>query len=331
MNQFPFSFQNNQMNNIQPGYPNFIGNMPNQYPNMNNINYNNFNNFQNINSEKQFYFCFMNAQSFKIKAKLNEKLIDIINNFKNKECPNGLKNSLNVCIIHAEKIKDFNKALYEFNIKDNDRILFIDSPTEFEENKGDEDFVLTEREKKQMDSLKLEYAKHYAINPNLNDDNNNNDDEDEDIPSFKEYVEEKESKIGSGIEVKEHKCILVYCLTNTDWKCNICNIQYKKENSKYYCSICDFNMCENCHYKNNYFMKKSFPKGAKPSNDSVNVHFFNTDYHEHRLVFCRSSRRFCEFNKWVCNNCTEAFNNQIWSFYCTLCDFDICCECCGFH
>ena len=145
MNQFPFSIQNNPINNIQPGYPNFIGNMPNQYPNMNNINYNNFNNFQNINSEKQFYFCFMNAQSFKIKAKLNEKLIDIINNFKNKECPNGLKNSLNVCIIHAEKIKDFNKALYEFNIKDNDRILFIDSPTEFEENKGDEDYVLTER------------------------------------------------------------------------------------------------------------------------------------------------------------------------------------------
>ena len=333
MNQFTFNYQNNPINNFQQGYPNFVGNIPPQVQNINNNIYNNFNNFNELNSEKQIYFRFMNGQTFTIKTKLKEKLIDIINKFKNTECPNELKNSLFICVIHAQKIQNLNKTLYDLNIKDKDFILFIDSPSEYEQNK--EEYVLTEREKKQMDLLKLEYAKNYEI-MNLDNEqklinNYDNDYKNEDIPSFKEYMEKKESKMGVGIKVKEHKCILVYCLTNVDWKCNICNVQYKKENSKYYCSICDFNMCENCHYKNNYFMKKSFPKGAKPSNKSVNVHFFNTDYHEHRLVFCRSSRRFCEFSKWICNNCTEVFNNNIWSFYCTLCDYDICCDCCGFH
>ena len=31
-----------------------------------------------------------------------------------------------------------------------------------------------------------------------------------------------------------------------------------------------------------YFMKKSFPKGTKASNPSVNIHCLNTDYHPHR-------------------------------------------------
>ena len=79
-------------------------------------------------------------------------------------------------------------------------------------------------------------------------------------------------------------------------------------------------------------MKKTFPKGTKPSNESVNIQFLETPYHEHRLAFCRSSRLFfVRYNPWYCDNCREQNTNDKWSFYCTLCDFDLCCSCCGFH
>ena len=134
-----------------------------------------------------------------------------------------------------------------------------------------------------------------------------------------------------GINVKEHGHLLVYCLTNINWTCNMCKKIYSRENMKYYCSFCDYSMCENCHYKRKYYMKKSFPKGIKPSNSSVNIHFFQSDIHVHRLVFCRPSKYFIFFKNWKCNICYNTFSNKIWSFYCTLCNFNLCCECCGFH
>ena len=79
------------------------------------------------------------------------------------------------------------------------------------------------------------------------------------IPGFSDYLEKKDSK-RKGIIVKEHRHLLVYCLTNIDWTCNICENIYSKENMKYYCSLCDYNMCENCHYERKYFMKNLFQK-----------------------------------------------------------------------
>ena len=100
------------------------------------------------------------------------------------------------------------------------------------------------------------------------------------------------------------------------------------------CSLCNYSICEKCviaHYSKNNFLKKSFPKGAKPSNRFEELHFFDADYHEHRLVFCRSSRNFSYYSQWMCNNCREQYDNDQWSFYCTACDFDLCCKCCGYY
>ena len=83
---------------------------------------------------------------------------------------------------------------------------------------------------------------------------------------------------------------IVYCLTNFDWKCNVCENHYEKNNGRYYCSKCNFNLCENCHYQRKYITKKSFPKDTLPSNSSITTNFFQTDYHEHSLVYCRCSK-----------------------------------------
>ena len=146
--------------------------------------------------------------------------------------------------------------------------------------------------------------------------------------NFLEFIKRKE-QFGA-IIVKEHKHKLVYCLTDFKWSCDLCKKKYQRKNARYFCSICNFNMCDECHSKGNYIKKKVFPEGVEPSNKFVNRKKLKTDYHPHNLVYCRSSRSVIGYNGWICDNCREEFDNEIWSFFCTNCDFDLCCSCAGF-
>ncbi len=378
INPMLWGFPNNPMNNLQQSFNNFGGNMTPNPMNINplNMSVNNFNinnNFKaslnnniNINmndapfrkmnsapvnhnnSEIQINFSFMNSQSFKVNAKLSEKLIDVINRFKISDCPKELREYLTGCLCHGQPVNDFNKTLLELDVKNGEQILFMKSTIEEERKKKEMKYQLTEREKEQVNRLKQEYDEKYLHkelnkkvklneNENKNEDKDNDSideneaDDEADIPTFRQFLMEKDRKVGLGIHVKEHDGRLVYILANKAWTCRICKKDYPKENPRYYCSICGYSMCEDCHYKKKYYMKKSFPEGTKPSNPSVNIHCLNTDYHPHRLVYCRTSRRFLGYNSWNCDNCRESFNNRVWSFYCTKCDFDLCCDCCGFH
>ena len=100
---------------------------------------------------------------------------------------------------------------------------------------------------------------------------------------------------------------------------------------KYYCSICNFSLCEKCHEIRNYPKKKAFPDEINNSNISVQKKFLKTVYHKHYLVYSRTSRDSDELKQWYCNNCKETFDNNVWSFYCTKCDFDLCTKCAGYN
>ena len=303
---------------------------------------NNFNNFMNNNIEISLNFRFMaNPQLFTVKAKQNEKLIDVINRFKQNQCPNELKNCLDVCACKGNRA-DKNKSLIELGINNGEIILFVENninnntQTVYKETKKNE-YILTEKEKIQYDKLKSQYETRIMIKRAFKNrivtqtaaGGNNTNNEEEPLQTFSEFMKEVDNDIG--IIAKEHKHILVYCLTINDWKCNICNENNTKDKGKYYCSVCDYNMCEKCHEKNKYFIKKSFPQGTKPSNSNITEPFLNTDYHEHKLVFCRASKKFEFFNGWNCNNCMEGYDNDIWLYFCSLCDYNLCLRCCGYQ
>ena len=135
----------------------------------------------------------------------------------------------------------------------------------------------------------------------------------------------------SGIIIKEHIHNLVYCLNNFSWKCNLCKGKYEKISPKYYCSICNFSVCEKCHDIRNYPKKKAFPDEINDSNISIKKKFLKTAYHKHYLVYSRTSRDSDELKQWYCNNCQDVFENNIWSFYCTKCDYDLCKKCAGYN
>ena len=297
-------------------------------------------NLDDPNKDIKINFRFLNSQAFTVTARVFEKLKDVVKRFRRKECPEPLQNLLSVCVCHGQKV-DQNKTLMELNIKEGEQILFTDCSGKSdmsEQDKKENEYELTEKEEEFCKKMRDEYnisilnkaIKFLKIkkNDNKEDSGNEADDEDDHIPTFIQYLIEKDR--GQGIIVKEHNHKLVYVITRANWSCNICNKKYLNTDGKYYCSLCDFSMCIECHEKGNYYMKKSFPQNLIPSNN-INKHFFKTDYHEHRLVYCRTSRSFIYLNGWICDNCRDEYHNNKWSFYCTACDFDLCGDCCGFH
>ena len=274
----------------------------------------NINNSQS-NNEIKLRFAFTTGETFFIDCKNEEKLSDIINRFKE---INNIKEPMNIAITNGDKIKDKEKKLNELGIENNQLILFIsqikNNEKEIIEKK--KQFHLTEDEKIQLKKWLKEYKENKIIN------------KEKDIDSFFKYTKQKE-KISS-IDVKEHPHKLVYCISILNWKCSLCDINYTKEKAKYYCCICDFNMCDKCHTKGEYIKKKIFPEGITPSNIDIKNPILKYNNHEHPLIYCRSSRSVIRYNTWICDICDCKYKNDIWSFYCTQCDYDLCTKCAGF-
>ena len=145
-----------------------------------------------------------------------------------------------------------------------------------------------------------------------------------DIDEFKEFILKKTEQIG--IEVEEHDHKLIFCISNFNWECDDCHKNYDKKIGRYYCSICNFNICDECSENHGYDKMKPFSEDIAPSNKNVKENIKKSDHHEHQLVYCRTKRN-CLSNGWICDVCRKDFDEKEWSFYCTSCDFDLCCKC----
>jgi hypothetical protein len=346
-NNMNFGFGMNN-NNINCGMG--MNNNMNMMCNMNNLQnaFGNMNFGNNNNSEIKLKFTFVNTQSFLVKCKMDEKLIDVINRFKKTQCPINLKDLMDVPVFGGKKV-DVNKKLFELGLGNNQMILFVSTKKiedDNAQNKGG--YELQEDEKEQIKQWMAEYEgmkllkQIQKIANSLKEDENeeniisNNDinnifllNSDKTVADFYEFVKLKEQ--GGAIIVKEHSHKLAYCISIFNWKCSLCNKNYGKDEARYYCSSCNFNMCNECHAKKKYIKKKVFPDNIKPSNPDIINPIIKTKFHNHNLVYCRSSRSVIGYNEWICDICKANFDNEIWSFYCTECDFDLCCKCAGFN
>ena len=114
---------------------------------------------------------------------------------------------------------------------------------------------------------------------------------------------------------------LVLLFSNRDWICNICHKSFPRNESTYYCSVCDFDVCHNCiGYERKYTLTEFHHEQFK-------LKSFDTHCHQHPLIYCRTSRSKDKDTTWVCELCFKEYANKIWSFYCTDCDYDVCLTC----
>ena len=334
---------NMQMNmGINNSNINLMNNMNNLESSFNQMNLGN----NNINNEIRLKFTFVNTQSFLVKCKLSEKLSEVIARFKKTQCPQNLKESLTIPLFSGQKV-DTEKTLSEIGLKNNQIILFISTKKiEDDDEEKKEGYKLQEDEIEQIkkwqdeyEGMKLMKQLQKIVNNVVEDEGkkiSNNEinnlfllDSKETVKDFYEFVKLKER--GQAIPIKEHPHKLVLCVSILNWKCSLCNINYDRKDAKYFCSLCNFNMCDKCHTKKNYQKKKLFNDDVEPSNTDVTNPILNSHHHQHQLVYLRSSRSVIGYNSWICDICRLTFDNEVWSFYCTQCDFDLCTKCAGYN
>ena len=141
------------------------------------------------------------------------------------------------------------------------------------------------------------------------------------------------SNIITPILINEHKHPLVYCY-QTDrknrgitWICNKCSSKYNWDAPSFCCTYCDFDICRACLGKyqldeirvndpcSNYDKNLLDPIKAQISLGK------KYNFHNHLLTLIK---RFDSYFFWRCDKCLRNFKSDDLSYYCSLCDYDIC-------
>ena len=351
---------NNMNNNMN--YANNINNNMNNFKNMyylNNINNNG--NKNNIQKTNQFYeifkkanaqftemnmkknkssnnllqsqedleekitiiFKFLTDHQEKVKARLDELFYNVFKRFHETQCPPDLKHYM-CYAYHNNKLIDNQKTLNENGIKNGDTILFnrIDENYKEEEEEVEEDNEEDEEEKNTL--LRL-WIKEYGCIVKNNLLLSNNEEKNILNSTIRDYINKKFLELG--IKTKEHEHKLIYCKTNFNWICSECPFVDTKQEPRLFCSICNYNMCNNCRKNKKYYKIGNIPLSALPSNKKIKNYAINYSEHEHRLVYCRTKRTSHNIVGWICNKCKGKYTEKEWTFYCTKCDYDLCFNC----
>ena len=276
--------------------------------------------------EIKFSIRFTTGQSLNVSGYPNQIFQTILDKALKDNNLENFKNKIGIAIFEARKII-LNQTLSQNQIKEGSVILLV---IKHEEKKS------IDTKKSLSDSISTK-ASISDIIPDLND----FDDLNELIllALYNKYINRlrnsqqiylaRNSKINlcdgnhecTHIHTYKHNHGLVLLFSNRDWICDICHSNYSKQDSTYYCSICDFDICHKCiGISKKYTLNQTCYQQTK-------LKTFNFPCHEHKLIYCRTSRTNNSETTWICDLCFRNYENKIWSFYCTNCDYDICLSC----
>ena len=143
----------------------------------------------------------------------------------------------------------------------------------------------------------------------------------------------------SSFKIIGHEHPLIFCFALhrrkkcDGWTCNKCSKDFPNTMPSFYCSFCDYDLCQYCI--GSYQLSQFKLDNTELYERLRNINDFsknNEKYdwykkypdHKHALVFIG---RINKYTTWVCNNCEKNFRNIDPSYYCSLCDYDICLNC----
>ena len=73
--------------------------------------------------------------------------------------------------------------------------------------------------------------------------------------------------------------------------------------------------------------EKKYPILDDKIKESNSIKKVTINCHKHPLMYCITSRNSKSKTSWICNECRNTFYDNEWSFYCSICDYDICYKC----
>ena len=284
------------------------------------------------NSDKnkiKFKIFLSSGGEFEITANSKDSFQSVFDEFKKTKNIKELDN-FNTGICNGGIIR-FDKNLEENNIKENNCVIIYSLKKDLTPNPDHFDFNEKKEEqemKENNDDLIIdeELLNDLIINDIVNfqsvlldniDSNNDKKIDKNANDKDKKEIDNNNNQLNKSNH--EHK--LIFLFSNKDWICAKCGSQFNDKKAKYYCSLCDFNLCDNC-----FTEKKMYPL-KEYNHEQTKIKIYKLPNHEHKLIYCRTSRFNDILSQWVCDICEKKYNYKIWSFYCTLCDYDICLKC----
>ena len=137
------------------------------------------------------------------------------------------------------------------------------------------------------------------------------------------------------IDAHEHPLLFCYCQRKSEanqlgWKCDKCLKDYSYDSPSFYCTYCDFDLCQECMSKYQLSQINPYSKIANifniPNNTSNKLYNWQKYFSEH--IHLLSPIKKIHSSSWICDKCHKKYNiNNKVSYYCSLCDYDICYKC----
>jgi hypothetical protein len=132
---------------------------------------------------------------------------------------------------------------------------------------------------------------------------------------------------------------LISCLTpgraeiSPNWICNGCGCHYSYSVPTFYCTACDFDLCQRCLLSLSSFMISIYNYNMSFINESTqftNYSHYHADKHKHPIVKIIRDKTYAEI-RLRCNLCTKVLQKDEQFYYCSLCNYCICLNCYGMN
>ena len=128
------------------------------------------------------------------------------------------------------------------------------------------------------------------------------------------------------IEAHNHPLYSCYVYRNNFWTCNNCGYDYEPKIPAFYCTNCQFNLCQNC--LNQYPLHKiRLYDYSKNEYFNIQLNQNNSNLHLHFLA--KIGYENYNNNNYVihCKNCRNDIKLSQSFFYCSLCNYYVCENC----
>ena len=128
---------------------------------------------------------------------------------------------------------------------------------------------------------------------------------------------------------------LIHCKTvgrimpGTYWKCNCCFTDYSYNVPTFYCTACDFDLCQRCLLSLSAFMIAIYNYNMSSLTEStnfINISHYHADKHKHPIVKIVRDQTYAEIPL-RCNLCEKTMQKTEQFYYCSLCNYCICLNC----
>ena len=132
---------------------------------------------------------------------------------------------------------------------------------------------------------------------------------------------------------KQHP--LISCKTpgrvkpNNYWMCDNCDNKYSYNVPSFYCTACDYDICQKCFLSLNAYQIVVYnysKSNIYATQDFSNNQYYKPNIHNHPIVEIIIEPTYSPINL-KCNICLKDFKNQESLYYCGLCNFCLCLDC----